>query len=1273
MTVSMLGWVVGVILVLLILLLCIWWLRNRSGAAIRSFYFAVRQMEQEQGVRDHYQTPWLMMVGDEPQGSQLCTSWSLSPAGKPAWFGRWWSDPEGAVLVVPQSVFLPDEGMKLQGSGWWSLLGLFLRIRSRRPLDAVIWNVSAADLLDTDRAAALGLSARRRFVDLLQRLGLSLPVYVVVNGMNEVPGFQDLVAALPEDAQQQMLGWSSPYSPDAVWESQWSDIALDQVIQALSEASIQIGALSGHLTDDLSFLPEGFEGLRRNLQMLLEPVFQGNSQGEAAVFRGLYFTGTSGQTAAGDDALSAFDAPAMHSVFTQQLWRLRINAERGLGRPVPRLLQLRQRWQRIAGVVVVIVGVLWTLVMLWVWRHSVADADQLSRLLQDSQRDYGVVSDETDRLDVTRRNVQSFWSVLENAPRWHFTAVVYPTSWFSSLDDRLDLVLQHTFMSHMRQPLHDLLKAELRDLLAITEARRLSGKDGDDPAQWHSYLRAEEIVARSIHLEHLSQLYTQAMTNQRTPLDDLVPLSNSALGLNLNVGTLHRVAFYNRLLVEKSLSPLEPMGTPADRKLIAMHFTKLLERWLGHYFRVDNFEKSAESLKLNLQHLESNSENSLQELESLNTLIDDLQAAVDLTNSTWSRGKGQELVPGYVELIERAKQSKLLGPLVAEEIESQAAEMQHSFKVQFIAQGAAGSNLLVQGGGGQLALQDRITELHTAVALLLKRNFVARALRRRGPAESEQIQQVDNESLSVALGYYDSYKLYAHEALSSIPPIYRQAMLGAAEQTAAESMVLSLRSRVVQPDQENVPVFDVRTDQALALHAAFIELRRPDLAISLQNYLNRVALADVTMADNSIMEQPLFSNRADISEWDGSKNFGLLLFRATDAQDLKRSLDQQFTVISAITEQHGPALQWLQTQTHNLPLGEVEMVNHFGSMNEEMIKYKAQNPTSSPALITQLLSRDFNDMDDSSCMSILLSASAPTAAGQLTQRWLGLQQGALQRCKALQQQQASAAWNALAGYFNQYLAGRFPFSTDLRAKDADPARVQHFLSLIDAHLSQAQDGLKSSAPHDRLAANEFLERLKQARPWLGAMLLRDKAGLVGIDMEVRWRTDRDSEHGADQVIAWTLGAGNQGIGYPGEEQQVLHWNVGQPISLMLRWAKSGTQQPVNDPLQADLRVSGLEAEWQYQGPWSLLRLMGAHVSTQRQPNMDYTDFPLSLEVPVHAPQNEENQTLMFVRLSLMSQGGKAPLSIQPLPVQAPRSPYGYAPRAIVDAGTGSNP
>jgi type VI secretion system protein ImpL len=65
------------------------------------------------------------------------------------------------------------------------------------------------------------------------------------------------------------------------------------------------------------------------------------------------------------------------------------------------------------------------------------------------------------------------------------------------------------------------------------------------------------------------------------------------------------------------------------------------------------------------------------------------------------------------------------------------------------------------------------------------------------------------------------------------------------------------------------------------------------------------------------------------------------------------------------------------------------------------------------------------------------------------------------------------------------------------------------------------------------------------------------------------------------------------------------------------------------------------------------------ISVQRQPNLDYTDFPLTLRLPVTAATDSVTSefTRMFVRLSLMSQGSKLPLAISPLPTRAPRSPY----------------
>ncbi|MHC8381691.1 type VI secretion system protein [Pseudomonas sp. LB3P14] len=1254
-TLEIVGLVIAVLLVLIIIGVAVWWLRTQSGAAIRSFYASVRHMEQEQGAQDRYQIPWLLMLGNETQGTQLCTQWRLQPTDKPAWFGRWWSDPEGAVLVVPQALFLPDEGMNLQRGGWWRLLGLILRLRSKRPLDGVIWTVPVSRLGNVEQAATLGLAARRRFIDLLQRFGLSLPVYVVITGLEELPGFQELITALPVEARERTLGWSSPFGPDAIWQAQWSDQALDQVNRVLSESIIEIGALSGRLSGELYGLPERLEALRRNLQTLLEPVFQGNAQGEAPRFRGVYFTAN--QPA--QDALegfSAYDTGLQQSAFARQLWQRRVVAERGLAQVVPRLLRLRQRWQRLTGVVALVIGVVWIAGMLWVWQDSVKEAHELSRLLQGAQKNYVVVTDESHRVEATRRNVQGFWRVVEKAPRWSFTSVVFPTSWFSSLDVQLENQLRLTAQSHLLQPLHNLLNAELAQLKAIRNTERRGNVESEDPAQWQNYVKAKDLVERAVRLEQQNQWFNQALNNPKAPLEDLVSLSNNALSLNFNVGTLRHAGFYNRVLFDADGSDLKPLDLAMERPVIEENFSGLMERWLDQYFLADNFVRQAGYLRLHLERLEAGSGNSLTELEDLRALIDDLQALIGLTNSAWSRGKGQDLVPGYRELMDKVRQSTLLGPQVEQQLDQQASKLQQSFRDQWIAQVGSRGNLLVQQGSGQLALQEHVSQLNNAVQALFKRDFVAIALRADQSDTSDmQGQNADDDDLNAALNYFASYKRYAAEELPRIPPDYRGALLQAAEGAAAKAMWLSLKDH---NDQSHAyGVFNVQAPQAVALQKAFVELRRSDLATRLQSALNRRALNQVVDGMGEIVAQPLFSERTEISQWDGSKNLGLQLYGASDVQDLKLSLKQQFNTMLGITERRTSALEWLKTQQQNLSALDYERVTQFSALNDELLKYRDQNPASSPAQIEQLVSRDFIEMDATSCGQILQTASLSGGRGTLALRALDLQQSAMQRCQYLQQQQASAAWNDLANYFNQYLAERFPFANGLRAADADPARVQHFLELIDKRLPVAQAGLQLSQTPERLAAEDFLNRLKQASTWLGPLFVRDKSGILGVEMDVRWRTDREEERGADQVIAWSLNAGNQQISYPGETQPNLRWMVGQSVRLTLRWARNGSQRPANDPLQPSLVVRDLEAGWEYSGPWSLLRLIRSHQSVQRQPNMDYTDFPLTLRLPVTAQTSTAEQTLMFVRLSLMTQGSKLPLSIQPLPTRAPRTPF----------------
>ncbi|TBW36690.1 type VI secretion system protein ImpL [Azotobacter chroococcum] len=1253
--------VIVVVLLLLAAALLLVWLRSQAGSAVRGFYAAVRQMEHDRAVNDRYQTPWLLMLGDEERCAQLCLDWQLRAAGKPAWFGCWWSDPDAALLVVPDALCMPEAGRPSRSGTWWRVLGLLLRLRSSRPLDAVVWVVPAAALLDGEQAVTRGIAARRAFVELLQRLGLSLPVYVLVTGMEEVPGFQELIAALPEEARDAPLGWSSPFAPETVWQSHWSDLALDRLGRTLSEAIVEIGALSGRVGEALYCLPQQFEGMRGGLQALLDPVFQGNALGEAPRLRGLYFI--AGRPAAGGEPgreLSGLDVPPLRGVFSRQLWQRRILAERGLARAVPRILHLRQRWQQVAGAAALVLGAFWIGAMLWVWYGSTREAEELARLLQETRNRYVALDDARHR-ESSRQNAQAFWTLLERAPRWRFASPAFPTSWFSPLDRRLQATLESAARQRLFQPLRDQLAADLEALNATPGAGRHSSHEGDSPEQWQNYVLAKGLVERVMRLEQQNRWLAQALGRPLAPLETLAALGRDALDLQPGAGPMRHEAFYNEVLRTAPGPAMQPLNLHGNRK-IAERFQHLMQLWLTQYFLAENFVRPAGYLKIHLQKLKAGYGNSLRELEEVGGLIDNLQDLVALTNAAWGRGNGRDLVPGYEALLDSARQSTLLGPTVVQAVDLEASRLQKSFRDQWIAQAGSRDNLLVLLGGGSLELQEHVAGLDKSIESLLRRDFVAVALQREDAAESRaQPLAIDARALDAALGYYASYKGYAGQELAQIPPAYRTALLGAAARAASLAMWNSLESKGGVPRLGGERSFDVPADKALQLQEAFAELDRGDLAQALLDNLNRRALGDVQEALAEIEALPMFHQAYDFTRWDGGKSLGLQMFRAQDLQDLKQGLAQQFAVMLEATQGSARALEWLQMQRSHLSLGDYEKVLRLTALGEEMLKHKAQNPASAPALFQQLVARDFIEMDSGSCSAILQAAYLAPGSDDLSRRGQVLWEEARQRCEFLQQQRAAAAWNRLADYFNQYLAERFPFSYSSRAVDVDPDRVRHLLRLIDEHLPQAEEGLQLARSSDRQAAQDFLLRLKQAAGWLGPLLLRDKNGLRGLDVEVRWRTDREDERGADQVIAWSMQAGRQEIAYPGDDLQRLRWTQGEPLRLVLRWAKNGSLRPVNDPLQPSLAVADFEAGWEYTGPWALLRLMRTHVAVQRQPDVDYTDFPLTFQLPVYGTYSSDSRATMFMRVSLMTQGGKAPLSIQPLPVRAPRSPFATPP------------
>ena len=1254
--------VFGVLLLLLLLGVLLWWLRGRIDGAARSCYFAVQQMERDLGIKDRYQTPWILLLGDEQQTRELCTGWRLSSSGKPGWFGRWWYDSDAAVLAIPGAMFNHGEGALVQIAAWWRLLRMLVMMRAGRPLDAVIWTVPAEQLWAPDQAAAAGMAARRKFNELLQRLGLSVPVYLLVTGLESVPGIKELADALPNDARERILGWSSPFAPGTAWHPEWSEIAIDQLVRALSEEITELGVLSGRTEEALYLLPRQFEAIRSNLQTLCDPVFQGSALGEAAQLRGIYFCAAIPVPGFDTDPLTEVEELPREPLFVGRLLRQRVLAEQGLTQPVPRILYLRRRGQRVVGISAAVFGLFWLVGMLWLWQVESQDADTLAGLLREIPSDYrpGLLSDQG-----ARTSIGAFWTVLDEAPRWRYTSVLLPSSLFSPLDPQLRQHMRTLASQRLYQPLRGALQRDIEDIsTARMNGQRHRSGEAESPETWSSYVRARQLLDQAIALEKQSALFNLMLDGSKSPLDDAAALSSELLDLDLKAEALPLHSRYNWLLARVSKGLARPIELLPVRDATGKQFALQMRMWLDRLFADESFSSTAGQVRRHLQYLQNGQRNSILDLEELSLNIAQLRRMVDATNTAWSSSSGQDLAPGYSAMLDEARQSSLIGSAVVDQIQSHASYLQKVFRDQWLSEDDPHDSVLRQQSGGNIELQPSVVKLDTAIDMLLRQDFAAAAL---ASAEAgfhgEALQGIDDDSLQSALRYIASYRNYLEQGIAKVPYAYRNALTSSAQTSTATTLW-----RLFTSPKPNAVIglngnraFNVSAQDATDVAAAFQTLGHTDMANAVLQELNRRALQDLASANQELqvlgLYQPL---HGDFAWWDGGPNPGLRAYRSATAQDMQQYLAAQANLVADLHSRVAPALDWLQAHRLSLASGHLEQLQRWEAMATELAKYAEQNPNSAPALFERF-ANNLNSMELGNCRTVLSEAELPKGMDEFSLRAREVAGLATQRCAYLQEQTAAAAWNRLSNYFSHYLAGRFPFSFNLNAPDADPDRVRLFLQLLDENLTQAQAGLAQSPSSDALAAADFLDHLQRARVWLDPMFQRDQDGIKGIDLDVRWRTDRDAELGADQVIEWSMQSGSESIRYPGGDDSRMRWTLGEPVKLLLRWAKNGAQKPADDPLQPALAVFEYEAGWEYEGPWALLRLLRTHVAFERLATIDYSETPLAFRLPVYAPYSPDNHALMFVRVALMNASGKVPLAIAPLPVKSPASPFSLAP------------
>jgi type VI secretion system protein ImpL len=250
-----------------------------------------------------YSLPWYVIVGPPGAGKTTALKHSglVFPFLDPNGGGvrgvggtrncDWWFTNEGILLDTAGRYAVEQDDHE----EWLSFLGFLKKYRPRKPINGVVIAISVTDLMQAneEQIETHARTLRSRIDEVMTRLKMVVPVYVVFTKMDLVAGFVESWGDLRKSERAHVWGVTFPLSGDAQKDAAKSfDAEFDQLAQTLHARAVRrIGQeRQPDARRAIFHFPLEFQSLRTNLSDFVSAVFQANAFQETPILRGVYFT-----------------------------------------------------------------------------------------------------------------------------------------------------------------------------------------------------------------------------------------------------------------------------------------------------------------------------------------------------------------------------------------------------------------------------------------------------------------------------------------------------------------------------------------------------------------------------------------------------------------------------------------------------------------------------------------------------------------------------------------------------------------------------------------------------------------------------------------------------------------------------------------------------------------------------------------------------------------------------------------------------------------------
>lgn len=248
-----------------------------------------------------YALPWYMIIG--PPGSGKSTAlrnsglrfpYMSKSGGAVQGVGgtrncQWWMTNEAVILDTAGRYTTEDSDR----DEWISFLDLLRKNRPRQPINGILVAIAVTDLAyaGPEEVLARAREIRARIDEVMGKLEMVVPVYVLFTKVDLLPGFVEMFGDLGNKDRGQIWGFTVPVTsktdPATTFAQNFAELAQGIERRTIRRLTEERGM---EARDKIYAFPQQFEPLQGNLALFVGELMSESIYTESPIFRGAYFT-----------------------------------------------------------------------------------------------------------------------------------------------------------------------------------------------------------------------------------------------------------------------------------------------------------------------------------------------------------------------------------------------------------------------------------------------------------------------------------------------------------------------------------------------------------------------------------------------------------------------------------------------------------------------------------------------------------------------------------------------------------------------------------------------------------------------------------------------------------------------------------------------------------------------------------------------------------------------------------------------------------------------